>query len=576
MFKVALSQSFLSMKGRFLLRSFLPLLLILAAIVPSLKVQAQSSTVSISGTVRFDANANSWLDTGDTVKSGVSVVLFDDNMQSISVTTSSSTGTFLFSNLAPGNYRIQAEGSYDVFPGVGSTKVDYKTMRVTATSAGTTYSNNVFLFAGPCECHHTETVSICGKVIQEQDCDGNMESGELGRGSVSLKLVNSSGVVIATATTDSNGNYCFNDLTTGTYTVQVTVPSGFTATNAVPGPGGTKVNVTTIRVAATTPNTTYQANFVICQPPATPKIGLVKTADKSTVTAGGKVTYSYRVSNTGTVKLVNVVVVDDNATPTDSSDDFVAGTISALNPGQVVTFSKTVIPPVRLCSPVGTSGQIVTQILPDGNIRITFIQDTGVNDNTYGVNSQGWKPSRPHTFKDLLNSDQATFSLTNGAGTEVLRFKVDYLSQAASATFPSGTVNYPSGYGTLGVLGGDGGMLKGSASNILSATTSLTKNLNQSSAYYKVLVDSPAPGSALAANWDNVMRYSVVVSGSAFGTAGFGKAMIVDQHNSPGKIENFVPQVCDSPATNTARVTAKTETGTVLSATAKATVTVTG
>ena len=576
MFNVAPLQSSMSLKGRFLLRSFLPVLLILAAMVPSLKAYAQSSTVTISGTVRFDANSNGLLDTGDTVKADATVMLFNDSMQSVSATVSSATGAFQFSNLAPGNYRLQAEGAYDVFPGAGASKVDYKTIRVTAPSAGTTYSNNIFLFAGPCECHHTETVSICGKVIQEQDCDGNMESGELGRGSVSLKLVNSGGVVIATATTDSNGNYCFNDLPTGTYTVQVTVPSGFTATNAVPGPGGTKVNVTTIRVAATTPTTTYKADFVICQPPVTPKIGLVKTADKSTVTAGGKVTYSYRVSNTGTVRLVNVVVVDDNATPTDKSDDFVAGTISVLNPGQVVTFSKTVIPPVRLCSPVGTSGQIVTQILPDGNIRITFIQDTSVNDNTYGVNSQGWKPNRPHTFKDLLNSDQATFSLTNNAGTEVLLFKVDYLSQTASVRFPSGTVNYPSGYGTLGVLGGDGGMLKGSASSILSATTSLTKNLNQSSAYYKVLVDSPAAGSALAANWDNVMRYSVVVSGSAFGTSGFGKAMIIDQHNSPGKFEAFVPKVCDSAATNTAKVTAKTDTGTAVSATAKATVTVTG
>jgi hypothetical protein len=503
-------------------------------------------------------------------------VLFDDNMQSVSVTTSSSTGAFVFSNLAPGNYRIQADGAYDVFPGAGASKVDYKTMRVAATSAGTNYSNNVFLFAGPCECQHTATVSICGKVIQEQDCDGIMESGEPGRGSVTLKLFNSGGVAIATVNTDTNGNYCFNDLPTGTYTVVVTVPSGFTATNAVPGPGCTKVNVTTISVGATTPSTTYNADFVICQPPATPKIGLVKTADKSTVSAGGKVTYSYRVTNTGNVKLVNVVVVDDNATPADKSDDFVAGTISELNPGQVVTFSKTVIPPVRLCSPVGTSGQIVTQILPDGNIRITFIQSTGVNDNTYGVNSQGWKLNRPHTFKDLLGSDQATFSLTNGTGTEVLRFKVDYLSQVSSVRFPSGVVNYPSGYGTLGVLGGDGGMLKGSASSILSATTSLTTNLNQSPAYYKVLVDSPAPGSTLAANWDNVMRYSVVVSGSAFGTAGFGKAMIVDQHNSPAKIETFVPKVCDSAATNIANVTAKTETGTAVSATAKATVTVTG
>ena len=573
MFKVSQSQPFLKLRPW--LRCFLAAFLMLAAALPAQVAYAQAGTVSISGTVRFDANNNGLLDSGDTVRSGVTVSLFDDNMQSISTTTSSSTGAFLFANLAPGTYRIQSQGAWDVFPGTNATKIDYKTMRVTVTTSGTTSSNNVFLMTGPCECNNPP-VDIRGRVIVELDCDGVLDSGEPARSGVTITLLNSSNVVVATTTTDSNGNYAFSNLVAGTYTVRETVPSGYTASNALPGTGATKTNNTTILVKATTAgNHYYENNFLLCPPPSTPKIGLVKTADKSTVSAGGRVTYSYRVTNTGDVALINVVVVDDNATPDDKSDDFVAGTINSLNPGQSVTFTKTVIPPVRLCSPGGTSGQIVTQVLANGNIRVTFIQDTSVNDNTYGVNSQGWKPNRPHTFKDLLNSDQVTFSLTNGTGLETLRFKVDYLSKTSSATFPSGTVNYPSGYGTLGVLGGDGAMLKGSASQILSATTSLTKNLNQSPAYYGIIVDSPAAGSALASKWDNVMRYSVVVSASAFGTSGFGKAMVIDQHNSPAKTDNFTPEVCDSPATNTAKVTAEDGSGHTVTASATATVTVT-
>lgn len=80
-----------------------------------------------------------------------------------------------------------------------------------------------------------------------------------------------------------------------------------------------------------------------------------------------------------------------------------------------------------------------------------------------------------------------------------MNFKVDYLSAATKTVFPSGTVNYPSGYGTLGVTGGDGGMVVGSASNVLFATTSLTDNLELPQFQTWFLVNS-APETAPLSN----------------------------------------------------------------------------
>src|SRR5262249_45217210 len=153
-----------------------------------------------------------------------------------------------------------------------------------------------------------------------------------------------------------------------------------------------------------------------------------------------------------------------------------------LDPGEVWIYTATVIPPIEECATVNgnhvDAGMLIVQTLASGDIKVTYLQNQGVNDNRYGTGANaatGWPGG--HKFSDLTGSDEAEFKFTNGAGTVVLDFQVDYISQAASATFPSGTVSYPSGYGTLGVNGGDGKLITGSAANVLFASTSLTTNL---------------------------------------------------------------------------------------------------
>src|SRR5262249_49512620 len=158
--------------------------------------------------------------------------------------------------------------------------------------------------------------------------------------------------------------------------------------------------------------------------------------------------------------------------------------------------------------------------------------------------------------------DEAEFRFTNGSGAVVLDFQVDYISAATKATFPSGTVSYPSGYGTLGVSGGDGKLITGSAANVLFASTSLTTNLITYPTGY--LVNSPAETaplssvSTVAPPGDYTDSYTVIVSKAAVGAAGFGGVSIPHQHNSPSKLGTnlIVPSPCDSCVVNTATVTA--------------------
>ncbi|MBV2262560.1 MAG: carboxypeptidase regulatory-like domain-containing protein, partial [Thauera sp.] len=313
---------------------------------------------------------------------------------------------------------------------------------------------------------------------------------------------------------------------------------------------------------------------------ATPGIEIVKAATVAKAAPGAPVTYTYAVRSTGGLPLAGVVVTDDAGTPDYALDDFRPDYIGGddgdalLEAGETWLYEATVTPPVGLTATIDgktvDSGRILTQQLDNGDYRITFLQSRAINDNTYGSGSASdWSPSRPHRFSDLVNSDKAGFELQDGNGAVKLKFYMDYIT-ASSSNLDGYT--YYSGYQSLGVSGGDGSLLTGSAANLYDFDSSLELNLNRQG-YTGMTVNSPTGD----ANWDATMAYSFTVKATAFGSAGLGGVSIFDQHNSPPKMgdNTLVPKVTGGEVTNVATATATASDGKVVSATDHATVLVT-
>jgi len=164
------------------------------------------------------------------------------------------------------------------------------------------------------------------------------------------------------------------------------------------------------------------------------------------------------------------------------------------------------------------------------HVRVTF--NPHFVDNSYGDTAIGWADSKKgtHTFADLVGSDHAELLFTNTQNDVALHVKLDYLSADPSQ---------PSGYGTLGVSGGEGDVLVGNPAHVREVATSIDRNLN-GCGYGVYLTSSPASDAAYtphaaAPNWDFRVVYELWVAAEAFGSSGFGGVVLEYVHASPSK-----------------------------------------
>lgn len=96
----------------------------------------------------------------------------------------------------------------------------------------------------------TTYATIGDRIWLDADGDGAQDTGETGIPGVTVNLVNASGVIIATTTTDANGSYLFSGVPDGSYTVRVSDVNNVLAGRTQTGdPDSTKDNATAVVVS---------------------------------------------------------------------------------------------------------------------------------------------------------------------------------------------------------------------------------------------------------------------------------------------------------------------------------------
>lgn len=145
--------------------------------------------------------------------------------------------------------------------------------------------------------------TITGKVWRDRNADGTYAVAEPLLPGITVEL-HDSDTLVATALTDTTGNYRFEDLAAGTYTIAVTRPDGWRHS-----PTGTDSHIdpVTSTTSVTLPAGTHQ---VVDAGLFAPDIQIVKTAQVPIALPGQTVTFEIAATNTGDGPLTNITIED--------------------------------------------------------------------------------------------------------------------------------------------------------------------------------------------------------------------------------------------------------------------------
>jgi uncharacterized repeat protein (TIGR01451 family) len=208
----------------------------------------------IAGSVYIDQNLNATRDSGEIGLSGVTVTLTGTDLfgQTVNRTTTTDTdGRYVFANLLPAN-----TDGYTITEGSVPTLND-GAPNAPGTAGGAANGPNSFTGIQPSPDRQDTGydfgeigVPVSGTVFIDTDRDGARDAGETPLPGVLIELLDGNGTVVASVTTDANGNYTFPNVLPGDYTIRETQPAVFG--NPISGPAAPNVRTLTVGRTAIT------------------------------------------------------------------------------------------------------------------------------------------------------------------------------------------------------------------------------------------------------------------------------------------------------------------------------------
>jgi len=201
----------------------------------------EAAPAQISGYVYHDRNDDGRRDDGEEAIPGVTLELVNPSGQVVATTQTDHQGHYRFTDLLPGNYSIRqiqpsgfldgrdTAGTIDGVP-VGAAVNPGDLITSIAIRQGQTGIDYNFGELRP--------ATLSGRVHVDANGDCLYDPGELLLSGVMIRLINASGVEIASTSTNAQGVYTFTDIPPGTYTVIQDQPEGYFSGTARPGSAG--------------------------------------------------------------------------------------------------------------------------------------------------------------------------------------------------------------------------------------------------------------------------------------------------------------------------------------------------
>ncbi len=178
------------------------------------------ATGMIGDTIFLDLDNDDVPDIGEGLE-GVKVYLDTDNsgtwQPNEPYAITDENGNYYIGGLADGTYTVRVDTT-TLPPGVSNTYDPDGVLNSTSSVTISGHNTNLLQDFG-----YQGTNNISGTIWTDTDTDGYLDAGETGwLGGVTVVLYDSNGDIVATTTTDANGNYSFSYLPNGNYTVDVT------------------------------------------------------------------------------------------------------------------------------------------------------------------------------------------------------------------------------------------------------------------------------------------------------------------------------------------------------------------
>ena len=188
----------------------------------------------LSGKVYYDANDSSSYTDGEEGFKDITVELLRPDGSVVATTTTDADGNYSFTRLAAGDYTVKvtkAGAIADLTQTEDPDATKDSTSGTVTLNAGNPVQENINF-------GYVKKHAISGNVYLDQNRDKTKDGGDIPQSGITVNLVDASGTVVATTTTDADGNYSFTGLGDGTYTVQVDKTGPLASTEQTEDPSG--------------------------------------------------------------------------------------------------------------------------------------------------------------------------------------------------------------------------------------------------------------------------------------------------------------------------------------------------